>query len=123
MLTYHIPENLDIPLYQFIYNSIKKDIENNILKPHDKLPSKRSLSKHLKISVMTIENAYNQLLLEGYIYSKERQGYFVDEIDFHPITKHSYHNTEIQETSKYKIDLKNNSVSSRQFPFSIWAKL
>ena len=23
MLTYHIPENLDIPLYQFIYNNIK----------------------------------------------------------------------------------------------------
>ena len=123
MLTYHIPEHLDIPLYQFLYQNIKTDIENNILKAHDKLPSKRSLSKHLKISVMTVENAYNQLLLEGYIYAKERQGYYVDEIEFHHY-KHNITHPIIQDISQtYTIDLKTNTVSAHYFPFTSWSKL
>jgi DNA-binding transcriptional regulator YhcF (GntR family) len=31
------------------------------LKPHEKMPSKRKLAAHLKISVVTVEGAYAQL--------------------------------------------------------------
>lgn len=68
------------PLYQQLYRYIKTAIlEGNIL-PSEKLPSLRSLSKSLKLSLTTIELAYNQLLVEGYIYSKPQSGYYVNQI-------------------------------------------
>lgn len=72
MLTYNIEKNSKKPLYLQLYESIKNDILN--LKIKDKLPSKRSLANHLNISVITVENAYNQLIMEGFIYSVPKKG-------------------------------------------------
>ena len=38
------------------------------------------MAKNHNISVITVENAYAQLLVEGYIFSKEKRGYFASEI-------------------------------------------
>ena len=43
----------------------------------EKLPSKRNFAKNLGISTITVENAYAQLIAEGYIYSIPKKGYFV----------------------------------------------
>ncbi len=48
--------------------------------PHEKLPSLRSLSLDLNISITTVNLAYGQLNVEGYIYSKPQSGYFVSKI-------------------------------------------
>lgn len=123
MLTYYLNSNQKTPMYEQLYENIKEDILNNKLKAHQKLPSKRNFAKHLKVSLITIENAYNQLLIEGYIYSIEKKGYYVNEIDF-PI--HSLHippMIEQKPTQKYLIDLKSNSILPKNFPFSTWAKL
>ena len=64
------------PLYQFLYEQIKRDILSGSIHPDQRLPSKRSLAEHLKVSVLTVQNAYAQLASEGYIYSLERSGYF-----------------------------------------------
>lgn len=123
MLTYHFPNHLHISMYEYLYQCIKEDIIHQKLNPHEKLPSKRTFAKHLKVSLMTIENAYNQLLIEGYIYSIEKKGYFVSEIDFpkfHVIQKPTILE---KENPIYTIDLKNNSISPDAFPFSIWSKL
>ncbi|WP_105618722.1 MocR-like pyridoxine biosynthesis transcription factor PdxR [Vallitalea okinawensis] len=71
------------PLYLQLYNSIKKDIQSGQMRSGDKLPSIRLIAKELDISRTTIENAYSQLLMEGYIYSKPQSGYFVAEIERH----------------------------------------
>lgn len=68
------------PKYKQLYAHIKREIEMGNLKNNEKLPSVRLLSQTLKISKATIENAYNQLLLEGYIESRNKSGYYV--IDF-----------------------------------------
>ena len=65
------------PKYLELFEEIKKLINNNTLKGGDKLPSKRSLSRDLNISINTVINAYNLLLDEGYIYSIEKSGYYV----------------------------------------------
>lgn len=44
MLTYNF-ENIDEPLYQYIYKCLKKDIINGNILPNEKLPSKRFLQK------------------------------------------------------------------------------
>ena len=48
MLTYTFPENLNKPLYEYLYECIKKDILSGRLKANEKLPSKRNLAKQLK---------------------------------------------------------------------------
>lgn len=46
----------------------------------ERLPSKRALSAHLKISVLTVENAYGQLCDEGYVCPKAGSGYYVERL-------------------------------------------
>ncbi|TDJ25478.1 MAG: GntR family transcriptional regulator, partial [Gammaproteobacteria bacterium] len=42
------------------------------------LPSSRELAKHLGISRNTVVLAYQQLIDEGYLVSRERSGYYID---------------------------------------------
>ena len=122
MLTYSFKES-DIPMYEYLYQCIKNDIIHQKLNPHEKLPSKRAFAKNQNVSLITVENAYHQLLIEGYIYSKERKGYFVSELHYpHYIKNHSSVMTKPKQTH-YRIDLKSNSVSSLHFPFSTWSKM
>lgn len=69
-----------VPLYLQLYHYIKTAILEGSILPREKLPSLRSLSKSLGLSMTTVELAYNQLLVEGYIYSKPQSGYFVNQI-------------------------------------------
>ncbi len=74
-------EKLNIPLYQRLYEDIKYKIRRNEYKKNSKLESIRSLAKRLDISTTTVEKAYNQLLIEGYITSIPRSGYIVLAVD------------------------------------------
>lgn len=68
------------PLYLQLYHYMKTAILEGSILPMEKLPSLRNLSRSLDLSLTTIELAYNQLLVEGYIYSKPQSGYFVNQI-------------------------------------------
>lgn len=81
MLTYSFDDRGRDFLYEHLYKEIKNDICTGSLKPKEKLPSKRALASHLNISVVTVENAYSQLLAEGYIYSKPKSGFYVSDIN------------------------------------------
>lgn len=72
--------NSETPLYLQLYRYIKTAILEGSILPMEKLPSLRVLSQSLDLSLTTIELAYNQLLVEGYIYSKPQSGYFVNKI-------------------------------------------
>ncbi|MBD1382662.1 MocR-like transcriptional regulator GabR [Metabacillus arenae] len=67
-------------IYQQIYEGIKEYILLGRLKPGEKLPPKRTLARQLKVSMNSVMTAYDQLLTEGYIYTTERKGYFVEKI-------------------------------------------
>lgn len=69
------------PLYLQLYKYIKFEIEEGRLKPEEKLPSIRSLSNKTGVSKTTIQTAYDQLLIEGYIYSKVKSGYYVSNLN------------------------------------------
>jgi len=81
MLLFQLERDSNKPLYDQLYNGIKDAIISKKIMVGEKLPSKRKLSDFLNISQTTIEIAYAQLLAEGYIMSKSRVGYFVEEID------------------------------------------
>lgn len=70
-------ENSDSPKYIQLYDAIKREIVSGMLLNGEKLPSVRNMAKMLAIGKVTVENAYSQLLVEGYIESKEKSGYYV----------------------------------------------
>jgi DNA-binding transcriptional regulator YhcF (GntR family) len=102
MLSYSLSEKSKTPLYEQLYQLIRDDILENRLEADSILPSKRNLAEHLSISVMTVENTYNQLLSEGYIYSKPRRGYFVSEVIEYPVAKQSMGIQSSKDTYKKK---------------------
>ncbi len=125
MLTYNLNNNKSI--YVSLYENIKADIINGSIKPNEKLPSKRQLSEHLGISVISVQNAYLQLISEGYVYSLERRGYFACHNPNNSWQKKSKPNS-IEEPffldqEDNTITYYKNTVNSDNFPFSIWAKL
>lgn len=67
-------------LYLQLFDYIRDGILTKKIVPGDKLPSLRNLSDTLGVSLTTIDQAYAQLLVEGYIYSKPQAGYFVKEM-------------------------------------------
>lgn len=80
MLDYDLESRGELSLYEFVYRSIRRDIEAGTLASHEKLPSKRAFAQHLGVSLITVENAYAQLVTEGYCYTKPRSGYYVSEL-------------------------------------------
>ena len=85
MLTYSFSDIGTDSLYEYLYKCIKNDILKGVLAPGGRLPSKRSFARHLNVSTITIENAYAQLLAEGYIYSIPKKGYYAADISAGPV--------------------------------------
>ena len=65
------------PLYKQLYLQIRGQVLSGKLPAHAKLPSVRDLAAELSTSRNTVEGAYQELYAEGYIYSRQRSGYFV----------------------------------------------
>ena len=58
------------PVYYQVFMRIKELIEQNILKPGDKLPSSRQLAQNLEVNRSTIYRAYEELWSYGYVESR-----------------------------------------------------
>ena len=58
MLTFNLDSNSKTPLYEQLYYRIRNELETGGIKSGEKLPSKRELASHLKVSVVTVETAY-----------------------------------------------------------------
>ena len=126
MLTY-VFDNSDTPLYEQVYKHIKSDIISGILSPGEKLPSKRSFARNNGISTITIQNAYDQLISEGYVFTVPKKGYYVaniNEMSRVPAGTSIKLDIKVPEKpAKFRFDLSNNKINPDNFPFSIWAKL
>lgn len=150
MITVNFDERGDRGLCEYLYSSIKNQILQGILRADEKLPSKRSLASHLGISVITVQNAYGQLISEGYIYSIEKKGFFVTDILLgksdsvfggtgngnlwgQGMSVNSVSAADLVDDSKtlapvnsigesdFFTDFRSNSTSYEKFPFSLWA--
>ena len=117
MRTYVLDTNSKTPLYEQLYRALKEDILSGEIKGGEKLPSKRTLAEHLNISRITVENAYNQLVTEGYLVSKPKSGYYAETLEALPRRLPSVRQ------SQPAVMVPPPTVSAGQFPFSIWARL
>lgn len=126
ILTLTLNSEDKLPLYLQLYSYIKKEIQSGNIPYGTKLPSKRKLSSHLSISQNTIQAAYDQLIVEGYIIPKERKGFFVNRIDYIQkiqVTpeKNSPDIADSRQAAAY--DFSYHGVDISSFPYSIWRKL
>lgn len=147
MLTYNFEDRGKQSLYEYLYNCIKEDILSGKIKAGEKLPSKREMAKNHNISVITVENAYAQLMVEGYIFAQEKKGYFASEISeqymstsLHNSTKHTettgekqnqqsgFENRQInnKQSDKKKdwlVNFNSNHIMYDSFPFATWSRI
>ena len=69
------------PIYEQIERQMKDAILRGDLAVGEALPSIRVLAADLKISVITVKRAYEDLEQEGMIYSVQGKGFYVDSPD------------------------------------------
>lgn len=125
MLTYDLNKSGKLPKYDYLYQCIRDDIISGKIKSNEQLPSKRALANHLSIGLITVANAYEQLITEGYIVAKERVGYFVQELPEDFIKKNQEKNevTKEEPEHEYFADFMANRISLKLFPISIWNQM
>ncbi|WP_330615479.1 GntR family transcriptional regulator [Romboutsia sp. 1001713B170207_170306_H8] len=76
-LNVNISNSSAVPLYEQIQVQIKTQILNGTLKSGYGLPSIRTLAKELKVSIITVKRAYEELEKEGYLETVTGKGSFV----------------------------------------------
>ena len=127
MLTYHLDTHSKTPLYEQLYRAVRADIMSGTLAGGTRLPSKRQLAANLRVSQITVETAYGQLLAEGYIVSEPRRGYFVQKQLAVPAQaqapKAAAPHTHAAPADDCKYDFRTNIVDTECFPFATWARL
>lgn len=76
-ITLNLDNTAGESLYEQIYNQVKDSILTGRIEAGSRLPSLRRFSDENGVSVTTVEKAYNQLLVEGYVESRPKSGYYV----------------------------------------------
>ena len=124
-----INRNSKTPMSKQVYLSLKNMILSQAIKAHAKLPSTRALSRELAVSRNVVLEAYNQLMAEGYVYSKERSGVFVIEgasisVKSKKKTRTTKEHAGLQfEHNKNIIDFRTGVPSLSLFPKNAWGKI
>lgn len=81
VLNFQAPE----PIYTQIYSQISSQIINGTLEPGTKLPGIRQISNELRISVIPVKMAWEELDKNGFIKTVAGSGTFVSELKAHEI--------------------------------------
>ena len=131
MLTYDLRTSDTAPLFEKLYRALRGDILGGMIPTGEKLPSKRALARHLGVSVITVENAYEQLVAEGYITSRERSGYYVSPIGPRPPVRAVSPRSDepaprvkpVPPRPRPAFTLGDPGIPRGLFPFSVWSKL
>ncbi len=112
----------NIPIYMQLYEFIKTEITSGVLKPDVKLPSIREASTTMNLSKTTIENAYSQLVAEGYIENSPKRGYYVCDLSEYnfEIIRETHKNTLSHQSDT---DYMNDGVDKESFDILTWKRL
>lgn len=116
------------PIYEQLYTQIRDRIMAGEWKFNKKLPSSRQLANDLLISRNTVEQAYQQLFAEGFLFSKPRSGFYVQKLDTSFINKSSLSlmdNTisRVTPENKYKYNFRYGKLDYRHIPFKVWKNI
>ncbi len=131
-LTFQLNPALKTPLYEQLYAAIAQQIRSGQIAPGTKLPGKRSLATELSVSVNTVDTAYQILTAEGYLESRARSGFFVQEyrevvlFGEKPSAKHRQAvgaETALKPAQAVSFDLSGTGIDPALFPFRTWGRI
>lgn len=114
------------PLYEQLYRSIAMEIGEGRIAAGERLPSKKALAAHLKVSQTTVETAYEMLMSEGYVTSRPRSGYYACEVG--RLTPPSDPRPSLPDSAPARdfvcrYSFGTSGVDTQSFPYATWAKL
>lgn len=107
-----ISNSSSIPIYEQIKNQIISQIINGELSEGESIPSIRNLASDIKISIMTIKKAYDELEKEGYINSIQGKGTFVASKNIELVREQA--NKDIEQHISKIIEISNNFNISKK---------
>ena len=122
-----LDRNNQISLSKQIYNFIKESIFSGKLRQGERLPSTRELSKDLNVSRNVVIESYEQLLAEGYTYTKKGSGtYVADGIIFkktvvNPCAKEP--NTILKQENEEVISFRTGVPDLASIPIKKWGQI
>ncbi len=138
MKAYDFSKRGKLTLYEYLYRCLKEDILEGRITAGEKLPSKRELASTYGVSVKTVENAYAQLLTEGYVEAEEKRGYFAAKVEHGGHGFAAAHSFEAAQGAfsgaglsgearyaeqKWFADFTSSNTVYEKFPFSQWSKV
>ena len=113
-LTTALDASSGVPLYEQLYRSLAGEMRSGTLAAGTRMPGKRRLAAELSVSVNTVDAAYQMLAAEGYLESRERSGFYVQEYLALPSGS----------TPRVERSYRTGSgVDPELFPFRTWARL
>ena len=118
-----------VPLYEQLYQSLAQEMRTGALAAGTRMPGKRRLAAELSVSVNTVDAAYQMLAAEGYLESRERSGFYVQEYLALPARPagvpepQPLHLPEPPPAPPVRYDLSTRGVDPGLFPFRTWARL
>ncbi len=76
-MLFNLSEMSSIPLRDQLVRQVREAILSGQLAEHEQLPSIRGLAKEVRVGVVTVQRAFEDLEREGFIYARQGKGYFV----------------------------------------------
>ena len=125
-LTIHLDQKSKKPMYEQLYEYIKRDIQQGRLGAGTRLPASRALSRYLDVSRSTVDLAYEQLVSEGYVEAMARRGYYVCQIEalYHlPVGQIPQAERREPEREKCRYDFSPSGIDLDSFPYGVWRKI
>jgi GntR family transcriptional regulator/MocR family aminotransferase len=137
-LTTALDASSSVPLYEQLYRSLAADMRAGTLPAGTRMPGKRSLAAELSVSVNTVDSAYQRLAAEGYLVSRARSGFYVEEYltlpagsigaPHSPIAMPSFSVSAAEPPEEpgpapIRYDLSTGGIDTGLFPFRTWGRL
>lgn len=116
-----LSRNSSVSLVNQLYSALIDLIRQGVLKEQERLPSTREFAKELGISRNTINEAYELLVTEGYIYSKAGVGYIVQKNCVNKLAEQNCFNTKNEKNKlNFEYDFSLGIPDVTAFPFLLW---
>ena len=128
-LTTALDADSGVPLYEQLYRSLAGEMRSGTLAAGTRMPGKRRLAAELSVSVNTVDAAYQMLAAEGYLESRERSGFYVQEYLALPQAAAPEAAALPRQPQPQppappvRYDLSTRGVDPGLFPFRTWARL
>lgn len=113
-----IDRGLATPVYRQLHDELRRAIREQLLTPGQKLLSIRAAAAELSLSRMTVETAYQQLCMEGYLVSRPQRGYFVAEEKELSPKKHK----SVSTPSRFCFDFGSRRIDADHADLKLWQK-